>query len=263
MNIVLSDKVKNPNDLYDVVVANCEFIKKALDNNVIDSDLNEDAIALYYLDYFDEIVAFNGFKAFFFKTRNSEYIKEQVKKGLNLLKLDDHLKIFEDYEKLIEPINKMNIYQIEGNMKIDFSSVDEAYRDLVEEEIENKAGQYLLDYPNVVFASEPEQDKIIEDILKSISVDEMIKRENEVLSKIPSYLRDIQLICNENNLEMESLTKAELLMFDYDPRVVVFFKTTNGQDFTYIDLGLEVVLAKEDLSEIKRYLKAKLGELNG
>jgi len=263
MNIVLDLGVEKSQDKYDVVVSNVEFIKKAFDNNLIDSDLNPNSIALYYLDYFDEIVAFSGFKAFFFKTRNSAYIKDEVKKALELLKLVKHLEIFNDYLKTIDPINEMDIYQLEGNMKISFYDLDEAYRDLSETLIEQAQADYLLNHPDTIFLSEVDQDKLIQSMVKDISVEEMIKRENEILKKVPSYLRDIQLICNELNKQFEALTDSKIQMFDFDPKVIVYFKTHDEKTYAYIDLGLEVVLCDEHLNEIKRYLKAKLGELNG
>lgn len=258
--IVLSNNVKAPSELFDVIISNEEFIKKALNNNVILSDLHQDSVICYYLDHFDEIVAFNGFKAFFFKTRNASVVKEKVKEALTRLGLEKHLEIFEEYEKMIAPYNTKDIYSLEGNMPISFSELDLAYRDLDEDVLENAIGDFLINHKDAIFYTEVEQDNYIKDIIKDVNVEEMLHRQKEYLNMMPSYAKYITLICNTMNKQLASISDALIKMFDFNNHVFIYFETTDNTQYSYIDLGSEVVLCNSEDEEIRRYSKKKLGE---
>ncbi|WP_423362951.1 DMP19 family protein [Mycoplasma sp. P36-A1] len=258
--IVLSINVKEPTELFDVVVSNEEFIKKAFASYMLPQDINQDSLAIYYLDQFDEIVSINGFKAFFFKTRNSKTIKNMVNKAMQKLQLDEHLQIYEKYLDRIKIYDNEDIYDLEGKMDVSFHDLDLEYRDLDEENLENVNASFLLNHIDTVFFNDAEQDKYITDYVKTIKTADMKERRMEKLDSLPSYLKHITLICSAMNKQLAQVNDAYFKMFDFNNRLIISFSTTDKKDYSYIDLGQELVLCNRYDEEIRRYSKKGLGD---
>ncbi|MDR1781814.1 MAG: hypothetical protein LBR40_02320, partial [Bacilli bacterium] len=149
--IILSEKVENSKEKYDAVISNIEIVNELHDHFFIDDDIHYDSLCSYFVDVMDEVVSFEGFKAFLFKTRNKAHIKDYVVSGLKKMNLNQYLTIFEKYLSMITIYEGKDIYELEGNVDTSFHQLDEEYRQLGSKELEYTNADFLLNHPDTIF----------------------------------------------------------------------------------------------------------------
>ncbi|MEG0686364.1 MAG: hypothetical protein RR425_03695 [Erysipelotrichales bacterium] len=262
-NIVLSTFVKQNVEMYDVVISNVEFVTEGYKKGLLESDFNYDALCAYYVDFADELILFDGFKGFLFKSRNNAKIKKIIVDGFTKLELNDHLTVFEDYLELIKEYDNTDIYELEGNVNLDFHNLNSRYRLLDSSEVEDKNGRFLLENSKTIFLDKAGREKYIEKYINNLDNKEKEIRKEALLSKQPQYIKDIVFLCEYLNEDLEEIKKASLDRFNYHINLCFYFTTKTHKNYYYVDLGYEIVLLNEKDEEIRRFSRQQHKLLKG
>ncbi len=252
--IVLSKKLKETAnlDMYDLVVSNIEFINRAHQNYLNNDDLHYDSLCSCFIDFYDENVTFNGFKAFFFKSRNRKDIKKYIYDGLVKMKLNNHLDIYNEYLKLIEPYDDFDIYDLEGNFNVRFHDLDAKFRKIDSKLIENANAKFLMQHPDIIYLDDAKQKEYIDQLISNLDETEYLNRKKYFIQKKPTYVKDIIFLSQFLNEELVEIEGARFKPFQYEPHLHIYFKT-NNKSYSYIDLGYEIILLDNNHQEIRRF----------
>lgn len=252
--IVLSKKLEDFDklDIYDLVVSNINFVNNANQKYLHNDDLHYDSLCSYYIDFYDENVRFNGFKAFFFKSRNRQDIKKYISDGLVKMKLDEHLDLFNEYLKLVEPYDDFDIYDLEGNFNVRFHDLDAKFKEIDTKIIENANALFLRDHPDRIYLDDAQQKEYLEKLISNLDEDDYLNRKKYFIQNKPTYVKDIIFLSQFLNEELLEIEGARFKPFHYEPQLHIYFKTNNNS-YSYIDLGYEIVLLDNQHQEIRRF----------
>lgn len=261
--IILSKSVEKPKELYDVVVSNVEFINSGHRVGLINKDFNYDSLCSYFIDYADELISFDGFKGFLFKSRNKQSIKNYISEGLEKLDLKEHKRVFDTYLKMIEQYDEIDIYDLEGNVDLDFHKLDDEYRILDSKKLEDTNANFLLNHPDTVFMNRVERQAYLDEYITQLGEEEYNERTTMLMNTQPRYVRDISFLCDFLKVDLEDIYSANLNRFQYESHLHVYFKTKDGNKYCYIDLGYEIVLMNDKDEEIRRFSREKNKKLMG
>ncbi|MDR3214915.1 MAG: hypothetical protein LBT75_01375 [Bacilli bacterium] len=257
-NIVLSEKIKNGKEKYDAVISNIEIVNEFHYHSLSDEDIHYDSLCSYFVDALDEIVSFEGVKAFLFNTRISASIKKYIRDGLRMLYLPKHEQVFEEYLELISIYDNKDIYDLEGNVGVSFHELDEKYRELDSKKLELRNAEFLLNHPDVLFLSKQEREIYINDYIKSLSREEYQSRLKNAHDKQPQYKNDVLYLCNFLNEELDMVYNASISLFQYENNLHIYFRTCENNQYCYIDLGFEIVLLNNQNEEIRRFSRLNM-----
>ncbi|MDH6603489.1 hypothetical protein OKW23_000625 [Bacilli bacterium PM5-9] len=255
--IIISKSAKNSDELYDVVISNIEFINEAHRRNLTNEDLNYDSLCSYFVDVMDENVLYDGFKGFLFKSRNKNIIKKYIKDGLKMLGLKEHEAIFDEYLDMIKQYDDIDIYDLEGNVDLNFHALDEKYRKLDSQNLEIVNAKFLLNHPDTIILDSKDKIKYIDDLIADLGEEAYQQRKQNFLKMQPGYVKDVNFLCDFLNEELDAIYLANLNRFQYESHLHIYFKTKSQKSYCYIDLGFEIVLLNDDDEEIRRFSRKK------
>ncbi len=105
--IILSENAFNSPDPYQVILSNISVINVLREEGIEDSDLYDDALISYLVDYFYTQTAEGGFSQFVWNSRWSEEINEMIAVGLDQMNAPIHLAYFEKQQRRMKALSSV------------------------------------------------------------------------------------------------------------------------------------------------------------
>ncbi|MDR1782300.1 MAG: hypothetical protein LBR40_04820, partial [Bacilli bacterium] len=78
-------------------------------------------------------------------------------------------------------------------------------------------------------------------------------RYDKYFSSQPQYQNDIRFLCSFLKKELEDIYNASMSLFQYENNLHIYFRTVDGKQYCYIDLGNEIVLLSDQNEELRRF----------
>lgn len=156
--IISIDSFHSQNE-HDIVSSNSQYITKLFQHNIQEDKISEDALKSYYIDYYLSNIQHGGFSVFIKDFSNKPKILYYIYAGLETLRTEKHLKLFEKvfFEKNIflnnntldnefKTIQKSeNLLQINHNWLINHPQLIIMNRDYIDKKIQEHLQEYKID----------------------------------------------------------------------------------------------------------------------
>ncbi|MBW3518654.1 hypothetical protein [Flavobacterium sp. NKUCC04_CG] len=105
--IIISENAFNSTDPYQVILSNISVINVLREEGIEDSELFDDALISYLVDYYFTQTTAGGFSQFVWNTKWSEEINELIAVGLESMHAEAHLAYFEKQQRRMKALSSV------------------------------------------------------------------------------------------------------------------------------------------------------------
>jgi len=202
--IISKESFKTANN-HKIIASNIQYITKLFQHNISDSNIYEDSLKSYYVDYYLSHILHGGFSSFIEHIIDKPKILFYIKEGLNSIQAHNHL------ELLIHAI-QINLETLQS-----FSLFNTLFSEYQEKEnLVMLNALWIKAHPKVVLIKEKELDEKVQEHLKSIKAE---KRHVKII-------KELCIIANEEFIRVTAGDKNSLY---HDG--LWYFKTDKGSYF--------------------------------
>jgi len=200
--IIISKSSFKTADSHQIIDSNIQYITKLFQHNISDSNIYEDALKSYYIDYYLSHILHGGFSSFIEHITNKPKILFYIREGLNSIQAHNHL------ELLIHAI------QINPETLQSFSLFNTLFSEYQEKEnLVTLNALWIKAHPQILLIKEEDFDKKVQEHLKSIKAE---KR----------HVKIIKELCSIANEEFIRVTAGDKNSLYHDG--LWYFKTDKG-----------------------------------
>jgi len=185
--IIISQKSlvsQNPSKIID---SNNQYITKLFQNNIHDSNICEDALKSYYVDYYLSHIQHGGFSTFIEHIETRPKTLYYIKEGLKSIKAENHL------ELLIHAI------QIDSETLQSFSLFNTLFSEFQEKEnLLNLNAQWIMQHQKLYSVKENRLNEVLNEHIGSSNSEE---RHTKIIKELCSIAKEefIRITVGENN----------------------------------------------------------------
>ena len=173
-DIIISIASFNSDNKYDIVSSNSQYITKLFQNNIEEDKISEDALKSYYVDYYLSHVLHGNFSDFIEKFYNKPKILYYIHAGLEALKAEEHLALFQ------------KIFYSEEH--VEAPNYEEEFQEIQKREnLLHINHQWLLNHPYLIIMNRDYIDKKIQDHIKEYKED---KRHIKIIKQLCSIIEE-------------------------------------------------------------------------
>ncbi|MCP1994653.1 hypothetical protein [Flavobacterium sp. HSC-61S13] len=105
--IIVSENAFTNPDPYQVILSNISVLNVLREEGIEDSDLFDDALISYLVDYYFSQTTAGGFSQFVWNTKWSEEINELIAVGLDMMNAAEHLAYFEKQQRRMKGLSSI------------------------------------------------------------------------------------------------------------------------------------------------------------
>lgn len=151
--IIVSEKAFKSKQPYDIVYSNITVVNLLRDEGIEDEYINEDALASYFADYYQDQYKNGGFSQFVWNSRWQPAINESIKKGLEQMSAEQHLALFLLQCQKVEALTKAELEKFLQNDYFDENeTINKLDNDLfysIDEQIIGLNADWLKTHPKL------------------------------------------------------------------------------------------------------------------
>lgn len=247
-DIVVQKSSYDSDDEYEIIYSNIDFLNSLFGEHLKASEVSQDALKSYYVDYYLAQVNNGGFSQFVYNSRWDKSAIEFVRSGLELMGAKENLSLFNKSATILSGFTKkqlqafMDSEYFGGNNERDIlnSFDDEFFKLQKSEDLIHLNHIWLKNHNNLVVVN---YDGWISRIKSaSESVPNRAERVQAALDAEPRYFKLIRALCKKENQELVRVTAGDPTN-KYKGRDVLawHFITDKGHHYM-VDLGDSAVM---------------------
>ena len=227
--IVISQESFKSKDFNQIVNSNIQYITKLFQHNVSDTNISEEALQSYYIDYYLSHIIHGGFSSFIEHILTQPKILYYIKEGLKSIQAKNHLELL------------LHAIQIDSETLQSYSLFNTLFSEFQEKEnLLMLNGTWVLEHPKL---------RVIKEGLFDHNIQEYIQK----ITKEERHTKIIKELCNLANEEFIRVTAEEKNNL-YDDGSW-YFKTDQGD---YYMVEQDSIVTMYNSSNKESVLKAKL-----
>lgn len=213
--IVLSQESVNSDDAYDAIYCNIEFINNLLAEQVRYSEMCDEALKSYFVDYYLAQVNNGGFSQFVYNSNWDATLLALVEQGLADMQAKQHLELFKKAKQQVASLNEQQLAEFLNGTYFDSEAFIEKLDALADEFAALNDQEDLIELNSAWIKGLASTKVIAEEALAdeaerlSNLITDKEQRLEEAKAAAPRFEKLIYALCQKNNQQLLTITAGD------------------------------------------------------